>query len=514
MTDIQMNGKPLDALAVQVRDGKINYTNIVSFLVVILFYLLTVLLSIFGLADRPLASLVLVGATYLAFRPAAFLHPANFVFVYYLLYLVMPYSLFLVYKIFDIEYILPWGLINDWSLLSFDALYHFEVVFLMFFMSSIYLYKNANRGRLSFDAAPSYATHTFEVSKKWVWFLTGCMLIGCALFLQLTGGAGAWVSNYSEAYLKNKEGVGFLNYTLIIFSHFLAFVAGWMKWRSERNYSAWLWAAVLIALLACIFLQGIKSRIPLVLFFFLLPRLMRARLVLGKSIIWFLFMVLLFLIGMYFRSDGFYGTPRLAIEYLQSYFNTVFLHDLLLNSPPPSEITGSMFRGVYKYQELLGEQVPREKYDLSVALTQHFFPSDWYIDGATQQWPIETDLFVTTDLSMLWLIPIFIYMFFMIGLSRRAVQAKPFFIFVYGAELVRIMSVFRSGLLTWDLPLLVTYYFLIYLVSKAIFVTKVSGVRSRPAHLSSPVPADLPTLSSGNQPDSGAGTSAFGVRAS
>jgi hypothetical protein len=426
--------------------------------------------------------------------------------------MVMPYSLFLVYKIFNIEYILPWGLINDWTLLSSDALYHFEVTFLIFFLSAIYLFKNSNKTNL--PIAASNVDFLFEISKAGIWLLAGGMLIGCALFFQLTGGASAWLSNYSEAYLKNKEGVGFLNYSLIIFSHFLAFVAGWMKWRSHRNYSAWLWAAVLVALLACIFLQGIKSRIPLILFFFLLPKLMFARLALGKSVIWFLFLILLFLVGMYFRSDGFYGTPRLALEYLQSYFNTIFLHDLVLNSPPPTEITSSMFRGIYKYQELLGDQVPREKYDLSVALTQRFFPSDWYVDGATQQWPIETDLFVTVNIPVLWVIPIFIYMFFVIGLRRKAAQGIPFFMFVYGAELVRIMSVFRSGLLTWDLPLLVAFYSLIYFVGKAVFVTKVSLVRGHLVQFADPVHPDLPTLSTGKDADSAVGANPFGMRAS
>ena len=418
MTKILRKGRLSDTLVTQTRNVRVDYAKMVVIFVVLFFYSLTVLLSIFDLVDRALASLILIGATYLALRPDAFLHPANFIFANYLLYLVMPYSLFLIYKIFNIEYILPWGLINDWSLLSSEALYHFEVTFLIFFFSAIYLFENTNKTNLS--AAAGNADRSFEASKVGIWLITGGMLIGCALFFQLTGGANAWLSNYSEAYLKNKEGVGFLNFALIIFAHFLAFVAGWMKWRSHRNYSAWLWVAVLVALLACIFLQGIKSRIPLVLFFFLLPKLMFVRLALGKSIIWFLFLISLFLIGMYFRSDGFYGTPRLGLEYLQSYFNTIFLHDLVLNSPPPNEITRSMFRGIYKYQELLGGQVPREKYDLSVALTQRFFPSDWYIDGATQQWPIETDLFVTVGLPVLWVIPIFIYMFFVIGLRRKA----------------------------------------------------------------------------------------------
>jgi hypothetical protein len=439
--------------------------KITTFIATLLIYALFLLLGIIDAVDRAAASLILIFGVYVAFRPNKFLHPANFIFANYLLYLLMPYSLFLVYREFEIEYILPWGMINDWSKVSSIALYHFELTFLLFFLSVTFFYSKLVRHRSL--KVYTEVVYLYEISASAVMVLTGGVFIGCALFFNLTGGVSAWLSNYSETYITGKAGIGLLNYSLIILAHLLAFIAGWMKWRDSQRFSKLVWASIFVTLFACMFLQGIKSRIPLMLFFFLTPRLIFSELKLIRAIIYFFLLIIIFSIGMYFRSGGFYDTPRLAIEYLQSYFNTIFLHDIVLRNPAVDDSLGSMLRGFNKFRELVGEQVPREMYDLSVALTQIYFPGDWYNDGATQQWPIETDFYLSNSQPLFWIIPIFVYTFIISIIGKKAIQGAPFFLFLFGAELLRIMSIFRSGLLTWDLLILITYYFAIFVLCKA-----------------------------------------------
>jgi len=185
----------------------------------------------------------------------------------------------------------------------------------------------------------------------------------------------------------------------------------------------------------------------------------------------FVLLIVMFSVGMYFRSQGFYDTPRMALEYFQSYFNTIFLHDIVLSNLPHGSMS-SMLMGFWKYTEIFSGTIPRESYDLSVALTQIYFPRDWYAYGATQQWPIETDFYLTFVSPIFWFIPVFIYSTLWMILEKRASTGVPFFVFVFGAELVRIMSIFRSGLLTWNIWVLITFYLLIYIVCVKIFRRK------------------------------------------
>lgn len=452
-----------------------QYYKIATFIATLFIYALCLFFGEIDAVDRAASSLILIFGVYFAFRPNNFLHPANFIFANYLLYLLMPYSIFLVYREFEIEYLLPWGIINDWSKVSSSALTHFELTFLLFFLSTTFFYSKLARDR-SFKGNTEIVC-LYEISAPAVMVLTGVVFIGCALFFNLTGGVSTWLSNYSEAYITGKAGIGLLNYSLIISAHLLAFIAGWMKWRDSQRFSKLVWASILVTLFACMFLQGVKSRIPLILFFFLTPKLIFSELKLNRAIIYFLLLIILFSVGMYFRSGGFYDTPRLAIEYLQSYFNTIFLHDIVLNDPAVYDSFGSMLRGFNKFRELVGDQVPREKYDLSVALTQNYFPDDWYNDGATQQWPIETDLYLTFSNPLFWVIPIFGYALIITMIGRVAMQGAPFFLFLYGAELVRIMSIFRSGLLTWDLLILIVYYVFIFFVCRLFLFREKLGVK-------------------------------------
>lgn len=447
-----------------------KYTSSIFLAAVCFMYSFMMLLAEMKIVNRPAASLILIMGLYLVLRPSSIIHPATLVFVNYLIYFVMPYFLFTIYDIFKIEYILPWGLINDWSKLSTTAIVHFELTFVLFYTSLLYC-TDVVIEKLSFASLDPESNTTYSVSIKGTFVLTFIMLVGVIMFIVLTGGPKAWLTNYDNTYLNSKAGLGVINILLIYLAHLLAFIAGWMKWRSKEKYPLVLWVLMITVLVLCIYFQGIKSRVPLVLFFFLMPKLTTIDIKLRKAFIIFLALIVFFMVSMYFRSNGFYSTPGMALEYLQSYFNTIFLHDLTLSNYTQGETT-SMFMGLKKYTEIFVGKIPRENYDLSVALTQRFYPDDWYIGGATQQWPIETDFFLTFPTPFFWFIPIFTYSFIMAFLYKLTTSGVPVIMFIYAAEFLRIMSIFRSSLLTWDAFIQFIFYGLVLISCTTLIFRK------------------------------------------
>jgi len=429
-----------------------------------------VLLAEMKIVNRPAASLILIMGLYLVLRPSSIIHPATLVFVNYLIYFVMPYFLFTIYDIFKIEYILPWGLINDWSKLSTTAIVHFELTFVLFYTSLLYctdvLFAKFSLSSLE----PGYKV-TYTVNKMGTFVLTVLMLVGVIIFVQHSGGLNAWLTDYSHTYINSKEGIGLLNISLIYLTHLLAFIAGWIKWGSKEKYPLIMWVLIITVLVSCMYFQGIKSRVPLVMFFFFAPKLINVNIKLRKAFFIFLGLILFFMVSMYFRSNAFYATPAMALEYLQSYFNTIFLHDQALSNYAQGELT-SLFMGLKKYTEVFVGKIPRENYDLSVALTQQFYPDDWYLGGATQQWPIETDFFLTFPTPFFWVLPIFLYSIMMSFLYKLATNGVPVIMFIYSAEFVRIMSIFRSSLLTWDVLIIAIFYVMVLVGCTALIFRK------------------------------------------
>ncbi|MBT9493227.1 MAG: hypothetical protein IV107_12995 [Paucibacter sp.] len=370
------------------------------------------------------------------------------------------------YEIFDIEYLLPWGKINNWAEVSSEAFWHYSVLFSLHFFLLCALIKNRSFERASVQLA--YWQKNVYCRWKNLSLLLLVVFSGAVLFLQLSGGFAAWFSDYSNTYLNNKAGLGVLNIFLIWMAHFIAFIFGYLKYVLKKKVGFTLAFCGFSILFMCMFLQGFKSRLPLILFFFFAPKLLTTELKITRGIVIFLLLIAMFLIGMFFRSEGFYNTPRLGVEYLLSYFNTIFLHDTVLKEYSSGQIQ-SMFMPFNKMLEIFGTIVPREKYDLSVFLTQQYFPNDWFQDGATQQWPLETDLYLTMPFTALWVIPALMYCGAFFLIFRLINKGTGFFLFVYAAEIVRIISVFRSGYLTWDIWVNIILYFLMYFFWKMLF---------------------------------------------
>lgn len=398
---------------------------------------------------------------FLLFRNKEFLCPSNVVFGSYFLYFIFPSTLFFILEWVDWVYVLPWGKTNDWSRLSGEALLSYAYVFTLFFLFTRLLEV------LLINTAATSLFERYRVNSCMLFVFTSLVLAGGLFFFQVTGGGEAWFGNYSDTYLENKKGYGLLNFLLIMSSNFLAFVLGFY-WRTQSKKSLALVLFVLTALVFCAFIQGVKSRVFYFAIFFSIPWVTMARLTLVKGGVIFLSFLFTFSFAMYFRSNGFYSTPEMLLEYFLSYFNTIFLHDMILRDMQPGFLL-TMDYPLNKWLTFFG--VPSEEYmhDISRWLTSIYFPKQWFDGSATQQWPIETELYLNYGSYIFWVVPVFLYSFYICSLYSLRYSLGPVFLFIFTCELLFFFSMFRGSMLQWIVLFNILFYLMILGGSRLLF---------------------------------------------
>ncbi len=399
---------------------------------------------------------------FLVFRNRQVLSPSNIVFASYFLYFVFPGLLFYFLEAINWQYVLPWGKTNDWSTLSEEAVLSYAYVFTLFFIFTRSLESLIDRQPIG-DFFQDYRVRPLGVA-----VCATLILIGGLYFFQVTGGTEAWFNNYSQTYLEKKKGYGLLNFILLMSANFLAFTIG-VYWRTEKKINIILICFVIVVLAFCAYIQGIKSRMFYFMIFFSLPWLCTFRLTIFKGVFIFVGFVFLFSFAMYFRSNGFYSTPEMLLEYFLSYFNTIFLHDMILR-----DMSADFFLTVQypfnKWMTFLG--VPSEGYlhDISRWLTSIYYPSQWFNESATQQWPIETELYLNYGYYIYWIVPIFLYSVYMCLLYLMRFRGGPVFLFVYVSELLLFLSMFRGSMLQWIALFNIVFYCVLWFSRRLLFV--------------------------------------------
>lgn len=400
--------------------------------------------------------------SFLLFRNKKIICPSNVVFGNYFLYLVFPATLFYILEWLSWDYVLPWGKLNDWASVSQEAILAYLYVFTLFFLFTRFfetLFDRVERSEIIYE---------YRARPLAIFLCALSLLIGCIYFLQVTGGLDSWVENYSETYLSKKKGYGLLNFFLIMWSNFLAFWLGFYFKTSHRK-SWFLVVFVLLVLGFCAYVQGIKSRIFLFGIFFSLPWLASARLSLKQGIILFLGFMFLFSGAMYVRSNGFYNSPEMLLEYFLTYFNTIFLHDMILHDMQPDYLATMSFP-LNKWLTFIGIPSPDYLHDISRWLTSIYFPSQWFKESATQQWPIETELYLNYGAYIFWSIPIFIYSLYMCALYSLRFRGGPVLLFIFMAELFLFLSMFRGSMLQWIYIFHVLFYLMLLVGQRLLFI--------------------------------------------
>jgi len=389
---------------------------------------------------------------FLIFRNKETLAPSNMVFLNYLLYFIFPCILFYVFKLYGWEYVLPWGKINDWSTLSIEAVLSYFYVFTLFFSCTRFL-ENGKGSTKKADFFRGYKIRPVEF-----FMILALVFIGDICFMQVTGGMDAWTSDYSNTYMQNKKGYGLLNFLLIQSANFIAFLLGVYLYLNKKVSIA-LVVFVILVLVFSAFFQGIKSRIFYFAIFISIPWLCLMRITILRGIVIFSGFVLAFSFAMYFRSNGFYDTPAELLEYFLSYFNTIFLHDMIIIDMP-LDFFVTIDYPINKWMTFFGVNSESYLHDISRWLTSVYFPEQWMDGAATQQWPVETELYLNYGYYVFWIIPIFIYSLFICTLYLMRYRLGPVFIFIYVSELLMFVTMFRGSMTPWIIP----FNFLVYVV--------------------------------------------------
>tara|TARA_R110002110_G_scaffold405208_1_gene624111 strand:+ start:179 stop:622 length:444 start_codon:yes stop_codon:yes gene_type:complete len=109
---------------------------------------------------------------------------------------------------------------------------------------------------------------------------------------------------------------------------------------------------------------------------------------------------------------------------------------------------------------LVGESA---EYDVSIMLTKEYFPDQWYLMSATQQWPLETELYLNYYGVVGQVIPLSIYGLWISILFKAVVLKQNWRLYpILALELFRIISTMRGVLIPWTFPILVIQYLAIY----------------------------------------------------
>ena len=175
-------------------------------------------MEFFGSVSLAVATTIL--ALFLINRDKRVLHPSNMLFLFSTLYLIIPVLIFYLFEFVHWEYKLPWGMVSDWSAVSYDSMRLILMTFCVSFFSLIFLSRRKKeklrRHRDSGIYIPLNVCIIFLILN----------IVGILLFMYLTGGVGAWITDYSNVYISGKEGVGWLNFLMINLAHFTFFICG------------------------------------------------------------------------------------------------------------------------------------------------------------------------------------------------------------------------------------------------------------------------------------------------
>jgi hypothetical protein len=401
---------------------------------------------------------IIIAITYLVFTPEKILHPNNMLFAFSGLYVILSSTLNLFLDIIDWEYVIPGGQQIFWNTISSYVLFQAEFTFLILFFSFNHFAAASNCK--SIDTYRS----SIVISPKYLRPLYILTLLLVLWFLQGTAGIESWIADYSFTYLTKREGYGLLNVVIIAMGNAVIFLLG-LKTYFEKNKLNSILSALLIAI-ALSFIGGIKGRFIFLLILFLSPYFLSIKLKPSVLTVFAVSFFLLLYVGTLMRTDGFYASGSFFMEMLIGYFNVYQLHDYVVTSRDPGLFQTVLFIFT-KPLQLFGVMDFDSNFDISVMLTKEFFPEQWDLEHGTQQWPIDTELYLNYyGFYFSWL-PLITYAWLVSWLYRVAAQrGNLFFMPIYVMEFQRIFSTMRGTLLPWETPIYIGQYILIYFICK------------------------------------------------
>lgn len=395
---------------------------------------------------------VVIVLTYFCWRPARVFHPNNMLFGFYGLYVVLSSTLNLILSAIDWEYVLPWGQTVFWDTFSPYLLFQAELTFLALFFG-FHLFCHDDQ-----TSPPTIEPVKLDSTILLAAWVTNLVLV--AWFIQSTAGLSAWLNDYSATYLEKREGHGALNFVLLTAGNAAVFLFGLNVHQARRKGMALVFALPVLFLQA--YVNGFKGRFLFLLILFLSPWLLsmklRARTLVGFVVAFFVLLYLATLV----RTEGYYASAPFFLEMLIGYFNAFQLHDWIVTSRDP-DLFQTVLQVFTKPMQVLGLVDKEADFDLSVMLTKEYFPEQWDLEHATQQWPLDTELYLNWYGPWLGWLPVLVYAAVIAKIYRRAVLHQHLALLpIFVLEFQRIFSVLRGTLIPWEIFVLVVQYLAIY----------------------------------------------------
>lgn len=409
----------------------------------------------------PLA--LVIAGTFLIFKPNNLLHPNIAIFAFYFLWLILPAFLNLILALIEWEYVLPWGQLTFWHDLSAYTLLQIELTFLTLYLGCHFLSKPKP------SAAPNYRSMPEEIltiSLASVVVLSSLTLLAAMLFAHLAGGWESWLKDYSYTYLMGRQGLGAFNFALIALGSLTVFLLGLRNFARRGGLVGLIPALIVILPLG--YVGGFKSRLMFLIFLFLFPYIIR--IVPRVSLLaagFLIFLTMLYLLTLV-RTSGFYASPAAFLEMMAGYFNSYPLHDKVVTSRGP-DFFQTTFQVLVKPMIFLGISGPDVNFDISVMLTKEFFPDQWNLERGTQQWPIETDMYLNYFGIPFQFIPLLCYSILLSWLFRAAITRQNYAAMpIYALEFLRVFSTMRGALIPWDAPVILVQYIFLYYTTRLL----------------------------------------------
>jgi len=400
--------------------------------------------------------------TYLIFTPKYILHPNNIVFAFSLLYVVIPSLIDLTFVIFDLSYHLPQERIVSWD--EFYLQTYFDMIFLylvLFFTFRFYIREDTPQVKLD-----------YYIHIKFVIFLYFMVFMLLLYWMQATGGLENWIFNYKTTFLIGRSGHGLLNFIMLFLVNIVVFLLGLHFFHLKSTNKLIVLILSFILIFFASYVQGLKSRFIILLIIFYFPYLLHMKLNIKQmTLLGILFFTLLF-IGTYVRTNGYYNSPTVFLEYMMTYFNVYSLHDMIIDKDM-MDIGKTFFQFLNKPLQMIGLIDNNVNYDLSIMLTKEYFPNDWETMKATQQWPVVTELYYNFFGFIFGWIPLLIYAYIISKLYILTKNGHIGISLIYILEFIRLFSVMRGTLIPWQIFIYLFFYILIYfVVTKTVILKK------------------------------------------
>lgn len=219
---------------------------------------------------------------------------------------------------------------------------------------------------------------------KFLFILSSLMIL---LIIASSGGFKIWINAPGDAFL-NRSGSGVFVILSHFFSIFLAAIVGYISYQYQKH--SYLIIFLLWVLLTSA-VHGSKMQISLLVLISLLPYIRKLKLISLKSIALYFSLLFVFFLGLFFRNISWITLEKI-LPYSLNYFSTLENLAISVRDFQPSILT-TFFLPFQKFKTPFGLSSPNLYYDMNHLLTDIYLPTAWKI-RATEQWPVETDLYL------------------------------------------------------------------------------------------------------------------------